>query len=98
MADGFQMVPELVAQNAPQDIFRLRRARLGVDPVKGALEHNDLPDAGIDLVLPQGIEIVPSGVLRDLRRRRHDHAAGELPEKLLGQLVEQLRDDSFVFL
>ena len=42
---GFQVMPELVAKDAPQKSFGFSGVRLRVNLVKGTLEHDDLPDS-----------------------------------------------------
>ena len=54
-AQEFQMVAELMAQDAPQDPPGFGLVRQRVCAVKRAFVHDDLPDAGEDLVQPPGI-------------------------------------------
>ena len=97
-ADGFQMVPEFVAQNAAQKLAGFCKVCLRVCLVKRALEQLDLPDAVGNMILPHGIEVVRLGIVGDHQSFRHDHAAGQLPKKLLRKLIQQLLNHAFVFL
>ena len=96
-AQILQMMPELVPQNAAQQSFRLLRFRVRIDTVKGAFMENDLPNAGIDLVLSHDIEIVSPCVIRDDIGFGHDDTAGKVLEKLRRKLVQKLRYDLLVF-
>ena len=64
-SDEFDVMPEFMAQDAPQDLAGFRFVRLRVKPVKRALEHHDLPHAVTDLILPQRTEIASLRIVRD---------------------------------
>ena len=67
-AQIFQMMTEFMTENAPEEVPGFCGVCIRVNPVKGSLEHHNLSDAGIDLILSQCIQVVSPGILWDNSR------------------------------
>ncbi len=85
----FQVVTELMTQNAAKESSGFLCSSKGIDPVEGALEHRNLANPGIILVMTHGIEIISLCVIRKLHRLRDNDSAIQLPKKIIRELIEQ---------